>query len=431
MNKKALLAVVTFVIGLGVSVTFQNCGGSSLQANNSENGDGFNVEVLDDKNGEGDGGTTVGENGEFSFNLNQGDNIFYTNGGGLSLNLSTVRYLRKVHYALLESHIYEQRGTTFPRDLPTAYCANSALPHCAHTTTAPCVGLGCFKSDVPVRCHWQKRTSTADGNRIKAALEAINFVNRVVTPNEPMIADCNNPLLYFYSVGKTLDLSLADKACVPDGMYYALDSSGDDVQTIFDTELTDIAALTNNQGDPEYCNKYSAYAWDTSKATYSSRSGFTTPENAYQYDVEFEARVIQVDDKDVLAGMANLVFREPQSRGGDGNTYCADNVPVQPQEIDAIFPGTEMDSNEDGLIYEVMRTQAVIADASTAEITYEDPVDGGSVWRLFLDRGTALTHSGGAILDADQGDAIRNVMETVLVNRAKTSGLAQPCPPAN
>ncbi len=420
MNK-VLLSVMAFIVGVGMSISFQNCGGSSLQANSSDN-DGLQVDVVNDEE---DDGTITGENGEFGFNLGRGDNIFYTTGGGLSLDFATTRFLSTAYYVFLETHVYEQRGTTFTRDLPTAYCTNSALPHCAHTTTAPCVGLGCYKSTTPVRCHWQKRASTAEMNRAIGALSNIQFVTRNVTAEDPMISDCNDPLLYFYKEGSSLDLSLAQKGCVPDGMYYAVDNSGDDIQTIFDAEINDVDALTNNQGDPEYCNLYANYYWGTSKVTYSSRSGSAqAPEDSYAYDVTYEAKTISINGEDRLAGMADLVFREPESGAGDGNTYCANGVPVQPAEIDVLFP-------EEGLNYEVLRTQSAVSTVPTSEVTYEDPVDGGSVWRLFLTRGTALTHSGGPIVDAAQAQAIQNIMETVLVNRAKTSGLAQPCPPAS
>jgi hypothetical protein len=102
---------------------------------------------------------------------------------------------------------------------------------------------------------------------------------------------------------------------------------------------------------------------------------------------------------------------------------------VQPVEIDIIFPGTEQNGDEDGYVYEVVRGLSAL-DLPTAEITFEDPSDGGSVWRFFLDRvSAALNQGGGAVLNASQGDAVRDVMERVLVERAKTSGIAQPCPP--
>lgn len=412
--QKAFIAVFVFLVGIGVSISFQNCGGSSLEANDSENGGNLTVDVTNEEtgNGSGDGGDGTGGGdggtgggGQFSFNLNNGDNIFYTKGGGLSLDLATSRILSKVYYTMMESHIYEQRGTTFPRDLPTAYCTNSALPHCVHTTTAPCVGLGCFKGPSPVRCHWQKRMTTPEINNTFQALNAIQFLNRTVTPDEPMIADCNQPILDFFKETQSLQLSLADRGCVPDGMYYSVNDTGNAIEAIFDNELDAIGALMDNGGGSEYCNNYAAYAWDTTKFTYRANSGFTTQINSFFYEVTYENQRV------------NMRFKE----SGSNDILCANMVPVQNTEVDTLFP-------QDGIQYEVLRTNVAIADAPTSEITYEDPVDGGAVWRLFLTRASALTATGGAIMNQTQGDAISALIQNVLVNRAKTAGMTGACP---
>jgi len=420
---KFFASFMIFVVGMGVSMTFQNCGGSSLKANSSDN-DNLRVEVLnedatsgDDDDDGGDG--TGGETGEFSFNLNDGDNIFFVKGGGLSLDLATSRILAKVYYSMIESHVFEQRGVTFQRDLPSGYCKNSALPHCEHLSTAPCVGLGCFKGPSPVRCHWQKRMSTAEINNTFTALNSIEFLNRSVSATDPMISDCNNPMLYFYKTGSSLELSLANPACVPHGQYYAANESGNNITAIFNNEIDEILALTDNSGGSEYCNNYSAFSWDTTKFIYRAFSGFVRPEDSYRYEVSYEARQLMIQGQLRLVGAVDMIFKEP----GDATLYCANNVPVQDTEIeDILFPS-------EGFLYEILRTNTAIADLSTAEITFEDPVDGGNDWRFFLDRGSALTATGGPIMIGSQADAIKNIVQTVLVNRAKVSGLANPCPP--
>ena len=403
--KKGLGFLFIFLASLSISVIYQNCGQSSMKANSSDNG-GLTVEVLPNGNDTTTGDETTGDpNKPFSYNLNNGDNVFYVTGGGLSLDLSTSRILSKIYYTLMESHVFEQAGVTFPRDLPNSYCANSALPHCAHLNNAPCLGYGCFAGTSPVRCHWQKRMSTADVNITFQALNEITFVNRKVSAQDPMIADCNDPNLYFYKENESLGLSLANRACVPDGQYYASQTSADGIKTIFNNELDSIKQLMDPTGGSEYCNNYSAYAWDTTKWRYQSNSGFSPPENSYHYEASYENQRV------------DLKWKEP----GDTTLYCATGVPLQPAELDAFFP-------KSGLQYEIMRTQSAIVDAPTSEITFEDPVDGGLVWQLFLTRASALTNTGGAILDSTQASAIRDMIETVLVQRAKTNQMAQACP---
>lgn len=422
--QKSGIALFVFFFGITVSVAFQNCGQSALRANSSDTGDGLRVDVVDnssnDPNGNGNSNDGSNSDGDFSFDLNNGDNIFFVSGGGMSLNLSTSRILAKLYYSMMESTVYEQRDTTFTQDLPSSYCNNSALPHCAHMSAEPCVGLGCYKSTTPVRCHWQKRMSTAEINNTFDALNSLEFLTRSVSPEDPMIADCNSPLLHFYQQNKTLDVSLANPACVPDSSYYAINSSGDNIKAIFNNELDNVSALTNNQGDPEFCNNYSSYAWDSTLVEYKSHSGLTMDANSsFRFEMKYEARTLTINGQTALAGAADLIFKE----AGSDALLCANSVPVQPTELDVLFPS-------DGLQYQIYRTDSAVSDISTAEVKYEDPVDGGATWKLYLDQGTAMTYTGGAIMDQVHADAIKDLVETVLVNRAKTSGMAQPCPPS-
>ncbi len=397
-------------------MVFQNCGGSTLKATSSDNG-GLPVQVFngddvdngdsgdDDNNGGDNGGGDPGVGGNFSFNLAIGDNIFYKVGGGNSLNLATSRILAKLYDTYFETHIYEEAGVSFQADLPTDYCENSALPHCAHMQSDACVGYGCFKPDQPVRCHWQKRMSKALENNSLAALSSLRFLNRQVSSDDPMIADCNSPLLFFYKENSSLELSLAPRACVDDGQYYATDESKGGVMAIFNNEQDSVAQKMSNDGGEEFCNSYSSYAWNTSKWSYQAGSGMGTFESSFSYQVQYENQRV------------NMRWKE----AGDPTFYCATEVPVQPTELDVFFPAS-------GLQYEIVRTGALLADANTAEITYEDPVDGGSVWRLMLSRATAHTVGGGAVVDSSQASAINQTIREVLVNRARISGMAAECP---
>lgn len=402
------------VTGLIITMIFQNCGSGSLKANTSNSNNQVNV-----TNGDNDGDSSNGSNGstpgQFSFNLSSGDNVFFTKGGGMSLDLSTSRILAKLYYTMMESHIFEQRGTTFNNDLPASFCQNSAHPHCEHTTTAACTGLGCFKGNSPVRCYWQKRMSANDINIAFNALNSLNFVNRKVTEQDPMIADCNDPNLFFYNATSSLELSLADRRCVQNEQYYASEGTGDNVKTVFEDEINDLLGLTDNSGGSEYCNNYAAYSWDTTSVTFRSQSASGSA-NPFSYEITYQARLMSVQGQQALAGAANLRFMEP----GNSTVFCANNVAVDPTELSgALFPS-------EGLQYEVLRDQTA-SSFDRAEVVYQDSVDGGKNWKFFLDRNSALVEGGGAIILASQANAIKNLMQTTLINRAKNNGQAQPC----
>lgn len=406
MKKYGLLFTIIFFIGFGISVSFQSCGSSSVQANKAANGDGLQVQVVpNDPNNsdddDGGGGSTGGGDDEepgdavFSFNLGRGDNIFYRTQNTAVNVLSTARVLAKSYYTIFESHIYESTDVQINSDLPTNYCNNSALPHCAHQNPFVCMGFGCFEGPTPVRCHWQKRMTSADVNNTFPTINSLVFLTRQVTPEDPMIDGCNDPVLAFYRESSDVIVSLANRACVPNEMYYATAETGPNLIDLFNDEINNVAQLTDNGGGSEYCNNYSVYAWDTTKFSYESRSGFVPQAQSYFYEVSYEAQ------------FATMRWKVP----GDDQIYCATQVPIQPSEMNTLFPDT-------GLNYEVLRTNVAVADLPTAHITYEDPIDGGSVWRFYMNRGTALTFGGGAIMNEAQADAIQELIENVLPNRA-------------
>ncbi len=415
--KKIVGSLLIFVLGLGGSMIYQNCGGSSLRANSSDN-DGLRVEVdplEDDGNSDdddvvvtpGDDDDDTGSNPDFRFNLNNGDNFFFTTENPTTEVLSTTRVSLKSYYTVMTTHIYESPSVTFQRDLPsTGYCQNSALPHCAHQNPFVCLEYGCFEGQNPVRCHWQRRMSTADINTTFQAINEIRFLNRIVDAENPMIQGCNDPLLSFHKETSSLAVSLADRSCVPDGSYYANGNSGSGITTIFNSEVQRVSSHLVNNNSPEYCNNYSIYSWNTTKWRYRSRSGFVPENQSYFYNVEYENQRVSMRYK----------------KAGENEIKCASGVPVQPAELPTFFPTT-------GLGYEVLRTETAVADLPTAEITYEDPVDGGAVWRFFLNRGSALTNSGGAVMHPNQSEAIQRMIEETLVAEAERIGAANECPP--
>lgn len=407
--KKSLGFILLFFAGLLISVTYQSCGESTIKANTSNN-DGLQVDVTPgDGNGDGSGNGNGsggngpggngpgGNNGVFSFNLGSGDNIFYLDGGGMSPNLRSGRLLSKLYYTILDSRIFEQRGTVFARDLSKNYCMNSAFPHCDHVNAKPCVGLGCYQTTQPVRCHFQARLSSDDVNTALAAVNGLQFLTRTVTPQDPMISDCDNPKLFLHSSQSSLEVSLADKACVSDGKYYA-SQGGDGIKSIFNSELDEVNAL----GD--FCNNYSLYAWNTTKWTFKSHSGYTRQLQSQFRQVTYDNAKVNIRWKDA----------------GDLKIYCADGVFVNPPGIDIFFPTA-------GLSYSMQRTNVMVADAPTASITYEDAIDGGAVREFYLDTFTAQSNSGGALLQSTNAQAMKDHIE-VLVGRAKSLNLAKDCP---
>lgn len=416
MKKKVFGFVALFIAGLAASMIYQNCGGSSLRANSSDN-DGLRVDVSpmdtdgdgidDDGDSTGGGGGDPTGNPDFRFNLNNGDNFFFVTENPTTEVLSTSRVSIKSYYTIMASQIFEAPSVSFQRDLPVQrYCENSALPHCAHLLPFVCAEPGCFQGPTPVRCHWQRRMSTADINNTFQALNELRFLNRNVNSQNPMIEGCNDPILSFHRAESDLVVSLADRGCVPDGSYYANGGSGAGITTIFDADIQRVASsMENDVSNPEYCNNYSVYAWDTTKWTYQSRSGFVPQDQSYFYNVEYENQRV------------TMRYKKP----GDDTIFCASGVPVQPAEVEVFFPTA-------GIPYQVFRTQSAIADVPTAEITYEDPVDGGAVWRFFLDRGSAMTNTGGAIMHPDRANAIANMIENVLVTEAERIGASAECP---
>ena len=79
-----------------------------------------------------------------------------------------------------------------------------------------------------------------------------------------------------------------------------------------------------------------------------------------------------------------------------------------------------------GLVYEIFRPQAFLADATSAEITYVDPMDNGAVRQFFLDRTTSSSVSGGAVLQQAQGNALKTSVE-MLIDRADDLSLTTVC----
>ena len=404
MKKHGLLFVVLFLTGLTISMNFQSCGSSTMQANDSNGDGGLQVQVIPDGPKSEDNGNNPDADFEFAFDFANGDNIFYQTFNSAINVLSTVRLSAKSYYNVSETHIYESSDITISVDLPQNYCNNSALPHCAHLNPFVCLGFGCFEGPTPVRCHWQKRMTGADRQNTFPVINNLVFFTREVTATDPMMEGCNNPTLSYFKENDSILTSLASRACVPEGMLYASSETGTDMIDVFSTEIDAVALLTNNNDDPELCNNYSIYSWDTTKFTYQSRSGFVPANQSYFYEASYE----------------NLRIDLRWKAANDPNTYCATDVPIQPSDLSTLFPS-------DGFTYYVFRTQNQVVDLPTVEITYEDPVDGGSEWRFFLTRGSALTNRGGAVMNDAQSQALQQMIENTLTVRAGAFNLVTTC----
>lgn len=426
--KKSFGYALVFVASMALSATYQSCGQSSVKANSSDTNDGLRVDITPIVDGDGDGEGNeleeVDQGGEpqcstdsNSLNLNCGDNIFYLTASQATERVASVRVLLKSYYVLMETHIYEAPSVSIVSDLPSSYCTNSALPHCAHLNPFVCQGYGCFEGPQPVRCHWQKRMTNAQQNAAFAAVSELRYVNRVVDAENPFVDGCNDPSLSFYKENSTIDVSLAPRACVPNGDFYANNATGDGTRTIFTSEIVNVESFQEIDNTPEFCNNYSAYSFDTTRFNYRSMSGFVQPEDRYYYEAHYEALPVEDDPEGRMYGAIDLKWKI-----GDAPEKCVFDFPLNKPELDVLFP-------EGGLTYELFRPSVAIADVSSAEIIYEDPADGGATWRFFLDRGSAMLVNGGAVLQNgvnSQSDAIRAMIETVIVPSADP--FSQTCP---
>lgn len=394
MNIKGIKLFALFVASISLTMMFQNCGKSTAKTSSSDNG-GLQVTVTPDgtggdgSGGDGTGGDGTGGDGgtntEFSFDMSRGDSIYYADGGGMSPDFRSLRVLQKSFYVLAESHIYEQNGTTYNPDLPTSYCKDSALPHCNHLNTMNCLGEGC-PTNKPVACHWESRLSQAEINNTFAAINNLVFLTKTINSSEPQALDCDNPNLSFYSdVVNDVHVSMAQKMCVPEGKYY-VSSGGDGLKDIFENELDAVESAGAQ------CNNYASYHWQNTKFTYSAQSGFTPPLQRSFREVSYQ----------------NQSYSMRWKNSGDMTVYCANNVNFN--QYDAFFPSS-------GLEYRIDRPNAIVADAPTVQVTYEDPVDNGRVREFYLSSMTSSTHGGGAILDSNQAQAMQSAVEA-LINRA-------------
>ncbi|MCJ8277709.1 MAG: hypothetical protein HRT44_12450, partial [Bdellovibrionales bacterium] len=265
MNIKGLKLFALFISSICLTMLFQNCGESTAKDTSSNNNGGLQVQVDPGINGDGSGGDgsgdPTGNPNEFSFDMNRGDSILYVDGGGLSLDLRSLRVLQKSFYVIAESLIYESGGQAPNPDLSANYCQNSAFPHCLHLNSMSCMGEGC-PDNRPVACHWETRMSNADINNAFGAVNNLVFLSKIANSSQPFVADCDNPNLFFYSdVSEDVVVSLANVSCVPEGKYYA-SQGGDNMAAIFDAELDAV----ENAGDA--CNNYASYNWQNTKWTY-------------------------------------------------------------------------------------------------------------------------------------------------------------------
>ena len=407
--------LLVFIASVSVTIGYQSCGKSSVKANSSDN-DGLQVDVspLTDDGADPTAAECDSEN-SLGLNLNCGDNFFYVSTSQATDRVATSRVLIKSYYVLMESHVYEAPSVTITNDLPQAYCENSALPHCAHLNNFVCQGFGCFEGPQPVRCHWQKRMNNALQNTTFNALRELRFVTRIVDNENPYVAGCNDPNLSLFKEKSSTDVSLAPKACGPDGRHYAVDPTGEGLRSIFANEISVVESNTNNTDEGEYCNNYSVYSYDTTKFNFRSQSGFVPQDQSFFYEAQYEALPVPNDPNGTMYGSIDLRWKN----AGDATTYCIADFPINKEEIDTFFPSS-------GLRYEVHRPNGIISDVGTAEITYEDPVNGGANWRFFLTRGSSLTNGGGAIIDSTQAAAIRSMIEDTIIVAAQD--FAQPCP---
>lgn len=396
--KNGLSLLVVFIFSLAISITFQNCGNSSLKANSS--GDTIKVPIPGDNSGsDNDGDGNGGGNNGRVFNLENGDNILYVTGGGSNPDLASSRLIYKQFGSeaadtYLDSIIYEQAGVSHESDLPSSYCSDSALPHCRHINNFTCQGIGCFEPDQLIRCHWQNSMSNSDINNLFSAINSLKYGNKV---DETYIDGCNNPKLSFNTSKDKLEISLAAKECVPDGDLYAVNGTNEAVKDVFNNELNGLRTLMDAEEQTDFCNNYSTYYWNTTKFTYNSVSGYTPAENAYSYSMSYEGQFV------------SMKFKEPGE-----NEVCAEAVPIQPSQMDIIFP-------PGGLKYDVFRAAVAVADAPHSHIIFEDPIDGGAHWKFYMNQISAMTFNGGPYLEQTQSDAIKNLLENTLVELVKSN----------
>lgn len=390
--KHPLIYVGFFFACFGITLFFQNCGGSSIQSNPSLRDD-LTVDVSpNDSQSEqtpSEPGDPSSPGGDFSFNLNNGDNIFFQRAESGEQHLATSRLIARSFYTLKESSFYELAGTSFATDLPMEFCTNSALPHCAHLLESSCNSFGCFETDQPVRCHQQRRMTEDEVTASFTDLNSLSFVNRTVLPDDPAPENCNDPLVSFFSENQSLTISLAERTCVPDGDYYATSGSAA-LQTLFNGELgtVDVSA--------DFCNLYSSYNWSTTQLTYKAESAANVPPEQYRL------RQVRYENQ-----QAEIRFQDPGEEA-----VCARDIFVNPPEIDELFP-------DSGLEYQVSRFDSAGTDLNVAEVRYEDPVDGGAHWHFFLNEEAAHGAGGGPILTNARAQAMAEKVE-VLVERAKT-----------
>lgn len=419
--RKGLTFFAVFAASVIFTMVYQSCGDSSIQSNPSSNG-GLQVEPGnpppaptpggdgtggdgtggdgtggDGTGGDGTGGDGTGGVGPFAFNLGNGDNILFVDDAGADSELGMSMVYTKLYYTMADTTIYYTDATAPTDDLPTNYCANSAFPHCRTYNGSNCTDFGCFNVNQVVRCNSQSRMNSATITNTFAIINATQFLNRVATPDDPVTPNCNNPKMFFNAETQSLEISLADRSCVPDGKYYAT-GGGSDVINIFSNYLSNV------NGAGVFCNNYSLYAWNTTKFAYLSSPGYTTQQLAQWRAVNYENALVSLRFKD----------------SGDTTEYCATNVYINPPGLDVFFPAS-------GVNYKMVHTGVAVADAPTAQITYEDPVDGGATRTFFMNDISATTNRGGAVIEAAQAQAMRDHVE-VLVNRAKSLNMAQPCP---
>ncbi|MGE4132371.1 MAG: hypothetical protein AB7F86_12085 [Bdellovibrionales bacterium] len=387
--------IVGIMGALALTLGFQNCSKPK-----SAKTDGGTAQAT----GGGDPGGTVNPGGNGGggggFQTARGDTIFYLSGALMVPQFKSIKLATKHASAFQVVETTAAQGQAIADDLSVDYCKDSALPHCRHINGKNCLGEACAPVKLPVVCYQEVLMNQAQVTQVYGLLgQALSSLSsKVPDPNVPAISDCDDPYLHLYSdVIADVHVSLADKACIPNGTLYP-PSGATDYRNAMNGYIASVEAMG------AYCNSY-ARRWNTTSFVYDSVSGFTTPDAAYSYHVEYMGNQ-----------KANLRFTDPGQAA-----KCTNAFTVDASELTAFFP-------DGGLKYEIYRTGAILADAPSAQIDYKDSEDpAGTSWKFFMDEVTAQAHRGGAVLESTQSTAIKNAVQS-LISRAKAQGMAGACP---
>jgi|GEM_PF-4892221 len=394
MYLSRLLIVLLFP--LTMVIAFQNCSTSSF-----EQPDPAFSEA--DSDNDSSGGVLQGPDGLVALNLNNGDSVTYLKSGNVAPAAQQRVVMAKANGRILmttETQAAPADGNTAP-ELPQFYCQNSTLPHCRHLSQLECKSTHCDTSGIPVVCAEDIHISGSALTDLFGKLSGIETQEKKSQTGEASLADCDSPNVSFSKVGEApVIVSLAQRQCVQEGRLYGT-ANFEPLQTDMEGRISNVQAQSTS------CNQFYRYRWKETAFTYAATSGNIPAPSNYMHEVVYKG-----DQR------ADLKFKN----AGSNATLCATDILLNESEIRAFFP-------EGGLRYDVLKTNLVeLADASTAQITFTDTSYGsGGEAKFFLNRNSAETYNGGAILDPVHENAIKAAVAQ-LNQRVSDGGVATACP---